>query len=275
MVAPMKQPQDIAGKGRVKFEHPPVNEVAMGIYYVPVTELKAQHIGIYWNSIRERYPICEQQIPVVTQSEGQPPMLAEAPGEIFPLPRFWFLSKAHAMLIQVQRNAFLLNWRRTSSEDYPHYENVEKDFWQEFAKYKDFVQGIGGRLDVVQRCELTYVNLISPSAFFSTPAELGAVFPPIASLCEVQDEERKLIGLSASSIYQLSDNLLIESAIKWGKRLDTSELVAVFELKAQGTPRDLSLEGAAAWFSNAHDGIYKLFLDLTNREVQEKVWRPQ
>jgi len=271
----MTQGQEIAGIGRVKFERPPINEVAIGVYYVPVTELRAEHIGIYWDSIRKRYPICEQRFPVLIQSEGQPPaMIAEAPGEIFPLPRFWFSNNAHSILIQIQRNAFMLNWRRGSSEGYPHYEGVEKDFWQEFEGYKNFVQGIGGKLDVVQRCELTYVNFISPNAFFSSPAELGNVLPSVASLCKMHDEERKLVGLNALAAYQLNDNLLVESAIKWGKRSDTKEPVAVLELKAQGTPGDLSLIGAAAWFKAAHNGIYKLFLSLTDEEVQKQVWRP-
>jgi hypothetical protein len=36
---------------------------------------------------------------------------------------------------------------------------VIKDFWEEFARYTGFVKDIfNGRLDVVQRCELTYVQ---------------------------------------------------------------------------------------------------------------------
>ncbi len=232
MVTPMTQGQENAGKGRVKFKHPPINELVIGIYYVPVIELKAQHIGIYWDSIRQRYPNCEQQPPIVIQVEGQPSaLIPDVPGEIFPLPRFWFSSNAHSTLIQIQRNAFWLNWRRGPNDDYPHYEPVEKDFWREFDAYKDFIHGIGGTLDVVQRCELSYINLISPNAFFSNPAELGRVLPPI-------------------------------------------ELVAVLELKAQGAPKDLSLEGAHAWFKAAHDAVYTLFLSLTDKEVQNQVWEP-
>ena len=275
MVTPMTQGQENAGKGRVKFKHPPINELVIGIYYVPVIELKAQHIGIYWDSIRQRYPNCEQQPPIVIQVEGQPSaLIPDVPGEIFPLPRFWFSSNAHSTLIQIQRNAFWLNWRRGPNDDYPHYEPVEKDFWREFDAYKDFIHGIGGTLDVVQRCELSYINLISPNAFFSNPAELGRVLPPIAGLCDVQNEERRLVGLNATATYQLNDNLLVESAARLGRRLDTRELVAVLELKAQGAPKDLSLEGAHAWFKAAHDAVYTLFLSLTDKEVQNQVWEP-
>jgi uncharacterized protein (TIGR04255 family) len=263
------------GKRRIKFQHPPIDELVIGIRYVPVAELKAQHIGLYWESIRNRFPNCEQQPPVLLQLPGQPPtQLPDAPGEIFPLPRFWFFSSAHRTLVQIQRNAFWLNWRHGSTGDYPHYENVERDFWQEFGQFETFIQGIGGKVDVVQSCELTYINLIGPNAFFSSPAEIGNVFPSVASLSEVHSEVKRLVGINASATYEVTNNLLVGSTIRLGKRLDSGELVAVLELKAQGTPSDLSLTGAREWFKVAHDGIYELFLNVTDKKVQTQVWKP-
>jgi uncharacterized protein (TIGR04255 family) len=124
-------------------------------------ELKAQQIGIYWDRIRKKYPHCQQQSVVINPSDPQP--FIQAPGEIFPLPRFWFLSDDHPTLLQVQRNAFMLNWRRFPSalrSEYPHYETMIKDFWQELEDYQAFIQEyIGRKLDPIQRCD---VNLITP-----------------------------------------------------------------------------------------------------------------
>jgi uncharacterized protein (TIGR04255 family) len=50
----------------VKFVNPPINELVIGLYHIPVIELKAQHIGSYWDRIRDRYPLCEQQQPVIS-----------------------------------------------------------------------------------------------------------------------------------------------------------------------------------------------------------------
>src|SRR5882724_7918031 len=143
-------PETSSGK-RIKFENPPVNELIIALFHVPITELKAQHIGLYWDRIREKYPLCDQQ-PIVTLPEPQASSLLAAWGELFPLPRFWFHNTTHPTLIQVQRNAFMLNWRRStvglSDSEYPHYEAVAKDFWEELEKYKDFVQeAVGGNLD--------------------------------------------------------------------------------------------------------------------------------
>ena len=165
-----------------------------------------------------------------------------------------------------------MNWRHApKSGDYPNYENVEATFWREFETYKTFVDGIGqAKLGVVSRCELTYVNLISPSAFFSAPADLARVLPGLRGFTDPQSEQRRLVGLNASATYQLDENLFIDSFARLGKRNDTKELVAVLELRAYGAPSDVSLEGCDKWFKAAHDGTYNLFLTVTDKEVQRK-----
>jgi uncharacterized protein (TIGR04255 family) len=269
-----------AGKSRIKFENPPINELVIALYHLPILELKAQYIGLYWDCIREKYPICEQQTPIISPLDPQPPQaFVEVPGEAFPLPRFWFYSQDHPHLIQIQRNAFILNWRRTPQAapgNYPHFEAVVDDFWKELARYKSFVQEtLGGKLDVVQRCELTYINLIGPNEGLTEPDHLGSVLPLTASVLSVQADDRKLSGLNATIVYRVNPTLVIELAVRFGKRSDNQELGAVLELKAHGTPSDLSLDAAHAWYEAAHDATYQMFLDSTSKQVQETVWKPR
>jgi uncharacterized protein (TIGR04255 family) len=275
----MKTASEISTGKRVKFENPPVNELIIALYHLPLTELKAQHIGSYWDTIREKYPLCEQQ-PVVTLPEPQQQPFLETPGELFPLPRFWFHNTAHPTLIQVQRNAFMLNWRRSaaglSDSEYPHYEAVAKDFWEELENYKGFVQkAVGGKLDPIQRCELTYVNIIVPNELFGNPAELVKVLPSLASLYDLQTEDRQLAGIISTVVYRVTPTILIDLAIRLGRRADTNEPAAILELKAHGVPTDLSLDGAQTWYDAAHDATYRLFLDATAQAVQEKIWKPR
>jgi len=259
-------------KGRIKFENPPITELVVSLFHLPMPELKAQHIGIYWDRIRKKYPLCQQQSVVINPSDPQPFM--EAPGDIFPLPRFWFFSNDHPTLVQVQRNAFMLNWRRLPSAqpgEYPHYETVIKDFWQELEDYKVFIQEyIGRKLDPIQRCELTYVNLITPDMGL-----LKNVLPPAASFHDIQTDDRQLVGLNATATYQLNPSLLIDLAVRRGRRADTMEPAVGLELKAHGVPSDLSLDAARPWFDAAHDATYKMFLDATDKQVQETIWKPR
>jgi uncharacterized protein (TIGR04255 family) len=265
---------------RTKFTNPPINELGVGLYHLPLVELKAQHIGIYWERIRERYPFCDQQLPIASvfpiPPVGSPSVpFQNVPGEVFPLPRFWFSSSAHATLIQVQRDAFLINWRRTPENDYPHFEAVEAAFWRELGEYRDFLrETIGAHLDVVNRCELLYVNLIDVNEFFSTPAEIENILPATAGLANMHSDSRQLLGLNAAATFQVNDNLSLDYTAKLGRRPDTKALVAVLELKAHGAPHDLRITGTDAWYKAAHDAIHEFFLSSTAKKVQETVWKP-
>lgn len=94
----MKKAQTKA-KGRVKFKNPPINELVIALYHLPVVDMQAQHIGLYWDKIRKLYPKCEQKVPVLLdiQVPGAPPNVNET--RIFDLPRFWFHSGPGSMLI--------------------------------------------------------------------------------------------------------------------------------------------------------------------------------
>jgi uncharacterized protein (TIGR04255 family) len=270
-------PRETMGN-RIKFVNPPINELVIGLYHIPVIELKAQHIGSYWDRIRDRYPLCEQQQPVISLQDG-PQAFVQLPGELFPLPRFWFSSPTNPTLIQVQRNAFLFNWRRAAAptdSEYPHYEAVAEDFWQELKDYQSFVQELlGGKLDPIQRCELTYVNLITANEFFTAPAQLGIVLPPVASLYSLENDSRQLAGILGTVTYSVNPTLLIDMTIRLGRRSDIDEPALGLELKAHGVPSDLSLTGARAWYDAAHDATYRLFLDATAKAVQETIWKPR
>jgi len=80
--------------------------------------------------------------------------------------------------------------------------------------------------------------------------------------------------LNATLTYQLNSTLSIDLTPRIGTRSDTKQLVTTLELRAYGVPSDLSLEEARAWYDAAHDAIYRLFLDSTNKQMQEKIWKP-
>jgi uncharacterized protein (TIGR04255 family) len=263
---------------RIKFTNPPITELVIGFFHLPLTDLRAQHIGIYWDRIRSKYALCQQQSPILLPGQSIEPF-SQAPDETFPLPRFWFRNDTHPALIQVQRNAFFFNWRllpELAHHAYPHYETVVRDFWQELETYRAFVQEfVGGKLDPIQRCELTYINLITPNELFSSAAELVRVLPPTESLYSLQADDRSIEGIIGTVNFRVNPTLAIDLGFRLGRRADTMEVAVGIELKAHGVPSNLSLEGTRAWFDVAHDAIYKLFLDATGKEMQVRIWRPQ
>jgi uncharacterized protein (TIGR04255 family) len=98
----------------VKFRNPPINELVIGVYFTRDLQLlRAEHVGLFWSSIRSEFPTIQQQPIVVPPFAPSAVVTIEfaAPGEMFPMPRFWIESTDGQTLLQIQRNAFLLNWR--------------------------------------------------------------------------------------------------------------------------------------------------------------------
>jgi uncharacterized protein (TIGR04255 family) len=258
---------------RTKFVDPPIVELVVSLFHLPITELKAQHIGLYWDQIRDRFPICEQQSPVVNPTDPQPFM--EATGELFPLPRFWFRSDDHPTLIQIQRNAFMLNWRRTpGAHDYPHYESVVNDFWQQFQTYASFVKNaVGSEIEAVQRCELNYINIIPTNPFFPDIAHVAGALPSLSGLQTIATTDRQLMGMNSTISHRLAPHLAADLIIRLGRLSESGDQALVLELKAHGAPKNLAVESARQWYDEAHDVTYRLFLDVTAKELQEKIWK--
>jgi uncharacterized protein (TIGR04255 family) len=75
------------------------------------------------------------------------------------LPRAWFISADDTMLVQLQQDRLLLNWRSSSGQGgYPHYPVVSAEFRTIFEALSAFVFDANlGALDVEQ-CEMTYIN---------------------------------------------------------------------------------------------------------------------
>jgi uncharacterized protein (TIGR04255 family) len=272
----MLSSRNMSTSQRIKFENPPISELVVALFYLPILELKAQHVGLYWDRIREKFSLCDQHPIIVNPNDPQP--FIEAPGEFFPLPRFWFHSEKQPTLIQIQRNAFLLNWRRVpGAGDYPHYESVIQDFWREFEGYAHFIRDVvGGRIDVVQRCELSYINLLEANELFASPTSVSDILPSLSGLAALTSPgARELAGVNATFAHRVNANLFIDTVIRVGLRSDTSGLGLSFELKAHGSPPDLSLASARDWYESAHDATYKLFLDATSKQAQETLWKPR
>jgi|SRR5437016_611849 len=54
--------------------------------------LRAEHVGLFWSSIRSEFPTIQQQPMVATPLGGTTPVeiqIYSGVGEMFPLPRFW------------------------------------------------------------------------------------------------------------------------------------------------------------------------------------------
>ena len=148
----------------VYFKSPPINEVVIATYFKPAVELRSEHIGLFWAQIKSEFPLVRQQPPVGTEI----PM----GGDVFPMPRYWFTADDGISLIQIQKNAFMFNWRRREDE-YPRYHKIKPCFDKYYSLFSEFISAeVPSSEQAIDMCELTYVNAVrsgTTSHVHSTP----------------------------------------------------------------------------------------------------------
>ena len=168
--------------GLPDFENPPVVETVFGAQFDTLSSLKTAHFGVYWERIRGRFPGTEEQVelpPIFeTQSLSQSGFgfqfqALNAP----PVPRFWFIDDSGTSLIQIQRDRFLRNWRKSKDGGvYPRYERLRAEFDEDLSEFKGFLAECDlGKIQVNQ-WELTYVNHIVSGEGWNSHAEIDKVF---------------------------------------------------------------------------------------------------
>lgn len=166
-----------------EFADPPVVETVLSVQFEPLAEFRAAHFGLYWDTIKGRFPKTEERselIPVVERFPRSPKTgvgIRLESLETPPMPRVWFTNASGTELIQLQRDRFIKNWRKTGEGDaYPRYETLRAAFDQDFTQFVDFLKGQEIETPRVNQCEVTYVNHIVSGKGWSEHGEADRVF---------------------------------------------------------------------------------------------------
>ena len=92
----------------------------MAVYFNPqLIDFHCQHVGLFWERIRDESPVVRQQFPVGIGT-------GVGPEETFPMPRYWFVAHDDVNLVQVEKSAFMLNWCRRGNNVFPGFQTVKR-----------------------------------------------------------------------------------------------------------------------------------------------------
>jgi uncharacterized protein (TIGR04255 family) len=259
---------------RTKFKNPPINELIVGVYFTSDTPgLRAEHVGVFWSSIRREFPKIQQQLPI-SHPIALPVGIAfelSSTSEPFPMPRFWLESTEPPYLMQIQKDAFLFNWRRKEA-DYPHFDEVKKGFDTNFARYANFLKSeFDISLPTIGVAELTYTNLIEPCNYWGSARDTKDVLPYF-SFAPGDIAATESVEFNQVSVQRYASDLLIRTTVGTGKNEKGPYLV--FELRCTGGQGNVLKEATEPWFTRAHDLIGECFLKMTSPDIQTRFWQP-
>jgi uncharacterized protein (TIGR04255 family) len=258
-----------------EFDRPPVIEVVIGVQFEPIKEFRQGHIGLFWNEIRADYPKAYDQprleTPVESIDEGfVGPSFQLELLDTPPVHRAWFVSADESLVVQVQDDRLIHNWRYRGGE-YPRFEPLIDRFWAHFDKYESTLRRVELDPTSVLQAEVTYVNWIpvpSMDSFFrpSTAAELN--LPGIGPRPDFQ---------RWSARYPLRERdafvgrLVVET--QPGRRIEEGKVAAGFQLAltfrapvASGATRD----HISHLLSLGRNAIVRTFAEFTTPEMHRE-----
>ena len=258
---------------KVRFKNPPINEVVIGAYFdPPLTALRSEHIGLLWARLREEFPAVEQRPPISSAVQSQEDILT-FDIEFMPMPRYWFVSEDEATVIQVQKEVFLLNWRRRNSE-YPHYaENLKPGFDRYYRILEEFLKDdVGLERPEIGRCELTYIDMIKPSEYWQGPQDTSNIIRSF-SIPDCASAQDTAPVFNCAYRYNVDSNLQLHVTIRSAELVDSLGSPFLYlEFKAFGAPNGPEKSDADTWYDRAHEVIVAQFMNMTNEQIQRNLW---
>lgn len=261
------------------FRNPPVNEVVLSVQFDPLAALQIHHFGL-WTAYRDWFPSVQSHPPieraVETFQREQPsrPSISFELVNSFPTPRVMFLTQSGNDILQLQRDRFVVNWRRLKPEDsYPRYPAIRTRFETEFAIFERFVESEKlGRI-VANQCEVTYINQIQSGVAWDKHAQVGKVL-------NIMAPEFKEEGLPIPEQFRFAAQYLMgpQSAPTGRLHLDfvpafrAADRKATFmmSLTARGKPMGDGFQGVLQFFDEARANIVRGFRSLTTPEMHRE-----
>jgi len=258
------------------FGSPPVAEKVLSVQFDRLSAMRTAHFGLYWGELRDRFPETAEQVElpsIVERQVGQSQLGVGIQFEALeaPLaPRFWFVNRQGTELIQLQRDRFLKNWRKTGEGDaYPRYERVREGFDRDFSDFGRFVaRNELGALRVNQH-EVSYVNHIVAGDGWEHHTDIDKVFtlwrqPASPVPGPVQD----LSFRARFPIYSKSGSFVgrLYATLQSATRLTDGAPMFVFELTARG-----QAEEGEDFFDIGREWIVRSFAEFTT-PIMHRVW---
>ena len=242
-----------------KFTKSPLTEVVCGVEF-NAPEFSSVHLGLYWQTIRDRFPSPPLDRPPIGDIE----ILNILPS----LRRVWFESDDKRQLIQLQANRFYYNWRQQHETDqYPHFHEIYPKFSEEWKKFHDWWSQTQKTLFQPIRYELTYLNQIDGNFGWNSASDCQKIFNFVG-------EGWGEFSLSPSVFNANLEFDLPESrgslsvSINQGIRPQDGVSAIILNLTASTTDTSIDIK---TWFDLAHQSTVDTFLSLISQK-SKKEW---
>lgn len=267
---------DEQGNPIPSFRRPPIAEAVWSVQFAEMTWMLSPHTGVFWDSIKSRFPLCQEHPPIAHVIEASD-LFNVPPNQIefrsLPTARQWFLSNSGNDIVQLQRDRLCCNWRKVNAQDvYPRFSYMKEQFGLSWDAFTRFVRDSGQSLPVVDQCEMTYTNIIDQGQGWSSISQIGIVIPTMvwSGNGSFLPSPKTLMARLTFDIPSLNGRLhaVVRHVIK---RESPANEALMLELTARGLPTRIDKVGLESWFASAREAIVRGFTDFTS-EAMHRLW---
>ena len=266
-----------APRKKLDFAKPPVEEVVLSILFDSLDKLLAPHLGGIWQEFKHRgFTQIMEQPPVMPTMEAFP---SENRGVQFhinvpDLPRIWFIHEDDNQIIQVQRDRFTFNWRKTKPDQgYPGFPSICGKFEGFYNHFCQIMVDMGIGKVIPLQYELTYIDQLRQGNGWNTLDELGKIYNMFVDFQEPDSFWSSAESLSLRASFTLINlrgrlHLTIRNRVKMPEEIQTLQT----DFTVRGFPVNADCP-TIDWFKLAREEIRKKFAMLFTENLQTQVWK--
>ena len=266
-----------ARKNELNFARPPVDEVVLSVLFRSLDSLLAPHLGQIWQEFKEDgFVDIEEQSPVSPVVEEFPSRIHEPQLRVLRAPdlaRIWFTHEDRSQILQVQRDRFTFNWRKTDpNQQYPGFTSICEKFEGFYNRFVQIMKDMKiGEVTPLQY-ELTYIDQLKQGGGWDRLDEIGKIYNMFA---DCQQPESFWLGVESlvfHTSFTLEDlngrlHLTIKNRVKMPEESQTLQT----DFTMRGFPENANYT-MIDWFKAARELIREKFVSLFTEDVQTQVW---
>ena len=262
---------------KLDFAKPPVEEVILSVLFQPLNGLLAPHLGEIWQEFKpDGFVHIVEQPPIPHAVETFPNPIQQAElriGNAPDLARIWFIHEDESRILQVQRDRFTFNWRKTEFDPkYPGFSSIFERFEDFYNRFGKVINTLGiGEVAPLQY-ELTYIDQLFHGNGWNTLEDIGKIYNLFV------DSQQSDSFWSGAEFMNLQASFPVED-LHGRLHFTTSNRVKMPEqrhtLQTDFTVRGFPENAEYAmnmWFKSARNHIRGKFASLFTEAIQTRVW---
>ena len=260
------------------FGRPPVDEVVLSVLFKSLDGLLAPHLGEIWHELKkEEFLGIAEQPPVMPTMENfsNPNQETELHfGNVPNLARIWFIHKDDNQIIQVQRDRFTFNWRKTEpNQKYLGFSAILEKFEEYYNRFGGIIKNMEIGEVVPLQYELTYIDQLMHGNGWDTLDDIGKIYNLFIN-SQPSDSfwsgAESMILRTSFPIQDLNGrlHLAISHRVKVSDRKQTLQT----DFTMRGFPQNAEYDEMITWFKSARGKIREKFLNMFTEDVQTQIW---